>query len=143
MKNWLPLVFGPAVRHRQGAPDVVALDRLVRELVPRATGPHAAPVERRLLAVLAVAALGHEARDDAVEDDVVVEALLRELDEVGGRLRGALVEQVDLDVADVGGDGGAGHGRDSFSMPGGQGLATVAVVIGTGFEGSSTPPDAT
>ena len=77
MKNWLPFVFGPGVGHRQRAADVVALDLLVLELVARAAGPDAAPLERRLLAVLAVAALGDEARDDAVEDDVVVEALRR------------------------------------------------------------------
>ena len=89
MKNWLPLVFGPGVGHRQRAAVVVALDRLVLELVARPAGADATAFERRLLAVLAVAALDHEAGDDAVEDHVVVEALPGEIDEVLGGLRGA------------------------------------------------------
>ena len=44
-----------------------------------------------------------------MEDDIVVEALAGEIDEVAGRLRGGLVEQIDLDVADLGGDGGTRH----------------------------------
>src|SRR6185503_17182074 len=98
-------------------------------------------LERRLLAVLPIAALGDEAGDDAMEDDVVVEPVVGELDEVRRRLGGALVEQVDLDVAEVGGDGGAGHDMGS-SRGGDQGLATVTVVIGIGLGGSSTPPEA-
>src|SRR5690242_18263136 len=92
------------VRHRERAPVVVAGERLVLELVAGAAGADAAGVERRLLAELPVAALDHEARDAAVEDHVVVEALLRELDEVAGGLRGAVGEQVGLDRAELGGD---------------------------------------
>ena len=77
MKNWRPFVFGPGIGHRQRAADVVARDRLVLELVAGTAGPDAAALERRLLAVLAVAGLGDEARDDAVEDDVVVEPVAR------------------------------------------------------------------
>jgi hypothetical protein len=61
--------------------------------------------------VLSIPSLCHEARDHAVEDHVVVEALLRQIDEVLGSLRGGLREQVDLDVAELGRDGCAGHGR--------------------------------
>src|SRR6185295_7735317 len=107
-------------------------------LVARTAGADAPALERRLLSVLAVAGLGDEARDDAVEDDVVVEAVAGELDEVSGGPGGALVEQLDLDVAEVGGDGGSGHVGSSSIRWLDQGVATVAVVIGTGFAGSST-----
>ena len=68
----------------------------------RAAGPDAPGVQRRLLSELAVAALDHEARDDAMEDHVVVEPLVREVDEVLRGLRRGLVVELDLDVADVG-----------------------------------------
>ena len=77
---------------------VVAGDRLVLELVARSAGANAGFLERRLLAVLAVAALDDEARDDPMKDDVVVIALAGEIDEVGGGLGGPVGEQVDLDV---------------------------------------------
>jgi hypothetical protein len=60
--------------------------------------------------MLAVAGLDDEARDDAMEHHVVVEALAGEVDEVLARFRRGVGEQVDLDVAEIGGDGGAGHG---------------------------------
>jgi len=50
---------------------------------------------------LAVTTLGDEARDDPMEDDVVVETAAGELDEVGGRLRRALVVELDLDVSEL------------------------------------------
>src|SRR5262245_53257755 len=85
------------------------MDRLVRKRVARATRAHSAGVERRLLAVLAVAGLRDEAGDDAVEDHVVVVALLRQVDEVLSGLRRGLGEQVDVDVAEVRRDRGLGH----------------------------------
>src|SRR6478752_6556124 len=130
------------VGHREGAADVVALDRLVLELVARSAGPEPPLVEAGLLAVLAVAGLGHEARDDAVEDDVVIEALLRERDEVGRGLGRALVVELDLDVAQVGRDGGCRHGPLSSVARMTQGLAIVTVVIFTAGLGSSTPFEA-
>ena len=62
MKNWLPFVFGPALAIASAPRYVVALDRLVLELVAGAARADAAALERRLLAVLAVAALDDEAR---------------------------------------------------------------------------------
>jgi hypothetical protein len=44
-----------------------------------------------------------------MEDDVVVVALVREIDEVLTRLRGVSREQLDLDVAELGGNGRAGR----------------------------------
>ena len=68
MKNWLPLVFGPALAIERMPALVVAQRRmeLVAELV---AGPAGALAE-------AVAALNHEAVDDAVEDDAVVVRVL-------------------------------------------------------------------
>src|SRR5438445_9559949 len=86
------------VGHGQRSAVVVAGDRLVLELVARSAGANAGFLERRLLAVLAVAALDDEARDDPMKDDVVVIALAGEVDEVGGSLGGPVGEQVDLDV---------------------------------------------
>ena len=77
MKNCEPFVFGPGVRHRDHAPLDRAAVRLVLELVAGAAHAGAGRV----------AALDHEVRDDAVEDDAVVEAVARELDEVLDRLR--------------------------------------------------------
>ena len=67
---------------------VVAGDRLVLELVARSAGANAGFLERRLLAVLAVAALDDEARDNPMKDDVIVVALAGEVDEVGSGLGG-------------------------------------------------------
>src|SRR5262245_24342943 len=63
MKNWPPLVFGPAVRDRQDSRLRMAQSgvELVRE---RVTGTAGALPER-------IAALDHEAVDDAVEDRAV------------------------------------------------------------------------
>ena len=65
MKNWLPLVFGPALAiERMPARSWRSVGmELVLELIARAAG---ALPER-------IAALDHEAVDDAVEDDAVVE----------------------------------------------------------------------
>jgi hypothetical protein len=111
MKNWLPFVSGPALAIASAPALVLAGDGLVLELVAGAAGPDARALERGLLAVLPVSALDHEARDDAMEDHVVIEAIGGKIDEVLRRLRGGLVEQLDLDVADLGRDGGAGHGQ--------------------------------
>ena len=50
------------------------------------------------------AALDHEARDDAVEDHAVVEALANVGFKVGGRERGAFMVELDVDDAHVGGE---------------------------------------
>ena len=63
MKNWLPFVFGPGVRHRERAADDLVVVELVLELV---AGAAAAGAGR-------IAALDHEVGDHAVEDDAVVE----------------------------------------------------------------------
>src|SRR6185312_14858675 len=65
------------VRHRECAAHDLVVVELVLELIAGAAGAGA----RR------VAALDHEVRDDAVEDDTVVEAVARELDEVVDGLR--------------------------------------------------------
>src|SRR5450759_4136760 len=124
------------VGHRHGAAHVVALDALVRERVARSAGTDATGVQRRLLAVLAVACLGDEARDDAVEHDVVVEALLGEVDEVLRGLGRRVREQVELDVAELGGEGRAGHWLLL------QGVATVTEVMTTGLGGGAPTPAA-
>ena len=46
--------------------------------------------------------LDHEVRDDAMEDEVVVEAFLCEFDEVSGRLGSLLRIELDLDGAFAG-----------------------------------------
>src|SRR4029077_616104 len=81
--------------------------------------------------------LDDEPRDDAVEDHVVVEALLGEVDEVLGRLRGALGVQIDLDVAELGADRRVGHGW--FLLDVGRAIygLTVTFVMTTGFVGFS------
>ena len=73
-----PVRVRAGIRHRERAPDVIASNWLVGEGVARTARSDSARVQRRLLAVLAVADLGDEPRDDAVEDDVVVVALVRE-----------------------------------------------------------------
>ena len=85
------------VRHREDAGAVVLERRveLVAELVARAAGAGAG----------GVAALGHEALDDAVERDAVVVAVAGEEDEVVDGVRRLVGEQLDDDVAVVGADG--------------------------------------
>src|SRR5215211_2352712 len=76
---------GSAIGHgKRPAHDPVLVD-LILELVARATG--ARP--------LRAAALDHEVLDDAVEDEPVVVAVTRELQEVAHGLRGILVEERD------------------------------------------------
>src|SRR3712207_6311986 len=68
------------------------------DLVVEAPAPGrlaAAPRPRR------VAALDHEALDDAVEDDAVVEALLGQQPEVLGRLRRLVLQQLEADSPHV------------------------------------------
>src|SRR5919206_89106 len=55
---------------------------------------------------LRIAALDHEVLDHAVEDQPVVEAVAGELAEVVDGLRGVRIEQLERDLAVVG-----GHGR--------------------------------
>ena len=69
MKNWLPLVFGPGVGHRERAAHDLVVVELVLERVAGAAGAGA----------LRAPALDHEVLDDAVEDQPVVEAVAREL----------------------------------------------------------------
>ena len=68
MKNWLPFVFGPGVRHRERAAHDGQLERalLVVERVPGAARPVAARAT----------ALDHEVRDHAVEAEPVVDSRL-------------------------------------------------------------------
>ena len=59
-----------------------------------------------------VAALDHEARDDAVEDRAVVKAVLRQLHEVGYGVGRDVGIQFEMDLVAVfhgDGDGGIGH----------------------------------
>src|SRR5262245_11911044 len=91
----------PRVRHRERAADDLVLVELVLELVAGTARPGA----RR------VAALDHEVRDHAVEDDAVVEAVARELREVLDGLGRIVVEELERDVAVVGVERRRGHGR--------------------------------
>src|SRR5918992_3828539 len=89
----------PAVGHRQrAAHDLVVVD-LVLELVARAAGAGS----------LRAAALDHEVLDDAVEDQPVVVAVLRQLHEVLDGLRGIFLEQLELDRPVVGVHGRLAH----------------------------------
>ena len=106
MKNWLLALFGFwRARHRAGAADV----RLAAEL-----GLEVGLVGAAHAGAGRVAALGHEAGDDAVEDDAVVKAVVGQLGDpldMAGREVGP---QLDDDVA-AGrkGEGqavGVGHG---------------------------------
>src|SRR5688500_578242 len=96
----------PGVRHAEEAEAVaarVAL-RLALDGVPGAAGAGAA-VALRL--GVGAAALHDEVREDAVEVDAVVEALLDKRQEVLHGLGGVLLEQLDLDGAPV-----RGHADD-------------------------------
>src|SRR5437764_10532886 len=93
------------VRHREGA----ALDLVVVDLVLEWVAGPARPRAGR------VAALDHEVRDHAVEDDAVVEAVAREALEVLDGLRRVLGEELDLDRAVVRMENGAHEGRLSAS----------------------------
>ena len=77
----------PGIGHRERAPLDLVLVELVLEGVPGATRSR----PRR------VAALDHEVRDDAVEDELVVETVARELDEVVDGLRRVLRVELDVD----------------------------------------------
>src|SRR5579884_2182949 len=85
---------GPGVGHGHRSGDVLALHRLVLELVAGA-----APA-----AALRVAALDHEVIDDAMEGEPVVEAVAGEEYEVVDRLRRAGRVERDDDVAPFGAD---------------------------------------
>jgi hypothetical protein len=87
MKNWLLALLGSEVRAiEHGAAGV----RLFREL-----GFQVGLLGARGAGAGRIAALGHEARDDAVEDDAVVEAFLGQLgdagDVAGGQVRRSLM----------------------------------------------------
>src|SRR5207247_7651778 len=86
MKNCEPFVFGPPFAIASAACDLVLVE-LVLELVsgPARSGP------RR------IAALDHEIRDDAGEDQLVVEAVARKLDEVVDRVRRVVGVEHDVD----------------------------------------------
>ena len=57
--------------------------------------------------------LVHEARDDAVKGQTVVEAILGQLHEVGDGVRGIGFEQLELDQACFSVHQGLGHGGAS------------------------------
>src|SRR4051812_14892048 len=86
-----PVRVRPGVRHCERAAVDPVLVELVLELV---AGPAAAGPRR-------VAALDHEVGNDAVEDQAVVEAVARELDEVLDGLRSLVRVELDLDRAMV------------------------------------------
>src|SRR5689334_15713393 len=81
----------PGVGHRERAADDLVVVDLVLERIAGAAG---ARPQR-------AAALDHEVLDHAVEAEPVVEAVGRELAEVLDRLRGVVVEELDLDRAVV------------------------------------------
>src|SRR5712664_710379 len=84
---------GGAGRHSNGSARPLGRVALVRQLVGRAPGP----IAQR------VAALDDEARDDAMEGEVVVEVVLRQVDEVVDGLRRNLgVHECDHEVASRG-----------------------------------------
>jgi hypothetical protein len=88
------------VRHRQRAALDPVLVELVFELVARAAPAGA----------LRTATLDHEVRDDAVEDEAVVEAVAGELREVVDGLRRLVREELELDRSFSGVQRGFGHG---------------------------------
>lgn len=89
MKNWEPLVSGPALAMLSTpAPCAAALARSRRQTSPRIW-------RSRLGQSPSVPALDHERRDDAVEYHVVVVAPGRECAEVLARLR--RVHRVEFD----------------------------------------------
>ena len=74
MKNWLPLVLGPAL----------AMDSTPRSWLDAIAGLVLEAVARAAAAgALRATALDHEIRDHAVEIQAVVEAALGQVDEVG------------------------------------------------------------
>ena len=85
---------GTGVRHRDRAERVLALHRLVGELVAGTTAT----------AALGATALDHELRHDAVEREVVVVALAREPDEVVDGVRRELRVEIHHDRTAVGRD---------------------------------------
>ena len=93
MKNWLLALFGSEVRAMPSVPrsngSVGELGRQVRLV-----GAAAAGAGR-------IAGLGHEARDHAMEDDAVVEALARQLLDPGDVLGREIGAQLDHDAAVV------------------------------------------
>ena len=88
---------GAGVRHRDRAERVLALHRLVGELVAGAAAA----------AALGAAALDHELGHDAVEREAVVVAVAREADEVVDGVRRELRVEIHHDRAAVGRDRGA------------------------------------
>src|SRR5437867_13103768 len=81
MKNWLPFVFGPAL----------AIERMPSELCLSCGWISAA-------GACGIAALNHEAIDDAMEDDAVVKVLFGQLDEIRHRVGGLLIEEFDGEI---------------------------------------------
>src|SRR5204862_7586565 len=87
------------VGHREGAAYHLVLVELVLERVARAAGP----------GPLRTPALDHEIWDYPVEDQAVVEAIGRQLAEVGDGLRSVLVEELHRDGPGACVEGGLGH----------------------------------
>src|SRR5207302_1465386 len=92
------------VCHRERAADDLVLVELVLELVARAAAPRP----------FRAAALDHEVRDHAVEDQPVVEALLGERAEVLDGLRRVLVEELELDRTVVRLEGCGAHAAADY-----------------------------
>src|SRR5690606_35565422 len=104
----------PGVRHGQHAHAVelqlrraLVLERLAPDRLPAAAGAGR------------VAALDHEVRDDAVEDDAVVVAVFDVGDEILASERSDLRVELELDLALRGFqfDSGLGHGRMDCAPP--------------------------
>ena len=96
--------------HGQGAGLVLLLVDLAIDLVAGAAGTgHAAGA----FTAVGASPLGHEAGDDAVKGQTVVEAILGQLHEVGDGVRGIGFEQLELDQACFSVHQGLGHGGAS------------------------------
>src|SRR2546422_884001 len=111
---------GPGVGHRGRAAAHLVLVDLVLEGVAGPAGPGS----------LRTATLDHEVRDHAVKDEAVVEAVGRQLAEVGDRLPRRLVVELDRDGPRVGVEGCVGHYAE----------ATVACYNGRQQGGPSATP---
>ena len=94
MKNWLLAEFGSLVRAIEQTPRTCgsAENSCLQVRLRRAAGA---------VAVSAVAALGHEAGDDAVERHAVIEALVRQFADALNMVRREVRAELDLHRAGV------------------------------------------
>jgi len=85
--------------HRQAAGLMFVAVDLTGDRVARTAGAGLAPCS---FPAVGTAALGHEAIDDAMEAEPVIETLVGELDEVGHGSGGIAIEKLQLDRARFG-----------------------------------------